>query len=69
MKKKFWLVWNPTGSNPQYRHENFESAKQEAKRLAVIYPGNEFVVMESLGTVIKNEAIWRDHHEEMDIPF
>lgn len=44
----FWVVWNPEGRNPKVRHPTQEMATQEAKRLAAAYPGERFVVLESV---------------------
>lgn len=72
MSNKFWFVWNPTAQIPTYRHYSLEHAKQEAKRLAMQNPGTEFIVLESIGTVVKNEVIWKGHgtgFNEEEIPF
>lgn len=42
---QFWLVWNPAGSNPGYRHESRSGALAEAERLASMNPGSEFYVL------------------------
>lgn len=44
----FWLVWNPTGKNPSYRHPSEASAITEAERLARENPGNTFVVLQTV---------------------
>lgn len=41
----FWIVWNPTGRNPSYRHAVHANAVSEAERLARANPGHEFFVM------------------------
>lgn len=69
MKNKTWFVWNPIASIPRFQHSTFESAKQEAKRLAVLNPGTEFMVLESIGAVVKTDVIWKDHEEDIEIPF
>lgn len=51
--KKIWLVFNQNGRAPHFVHESFEAAKKEAKRLANIYPDNDFHVMESQGIARK----------------
>lgn len=38
----FWIVWCPSGQNPQARHRSFEKAAAEALRLARVHPGLEF---------------------------
>lgn len=48
---KFWLVWNPNGRAPTYRHLTAESAKQEAARLARSNHSDTFCVMECIGAV------------------
>jgi hypothetical protein len=37
---RFWMVWNdgPYGRNPAYKHSTHELAKQEADRLARLFP-------------------------------
>jgi hypothetical protein len=51
-RMKFWLVWNPDGSNPTYRHESYAAAQAEAKRLALRHPGQEFYVLAADARVI-----------------
>lgn len=45
----FWMVWCPTGNAPTVKHPNFQTAKQEAERLARANPGRKFHVLESKG--------------------
>lgn len=44
----FYLVWNPTGTNPRCRHSSASSALAEAKRLAAIAPGQDFYVLHAV---------------------
>ena len=44
---KFWLVWNPQGHSPHYRHLTEESARTEAARLARCSPTDHFYVLEA----------------------
>lgn len=44
----FWLVWNPNGKNPSYRHAFEANAIREAERLARENPGETFVVLASV---------------------
>lgn len=44
----FWLVWNPMGGNPAYRHLGSASATVEAERLASLNPGQEFYVLHAI---------------------
>lgn len=43
----FWVIWNPSGRNPRYRHEAIEGANTEANRLALANPGEEFYVLQA----------------------
>jgi len=48
---KFWFVYRLTGSRRwgNRKHKSFESAETEARRLAALYPGVLFVVLETVG--------------------
>lgn len=48
---KFWMVWNPNGRTPTYRHLTLESAKSEAQRLARENRSESFCVLECVGAV------------------
>jgi hypothetical protein len=50
MAEAFWLVWNQAGKNPTHIHSTYESAKQEAERLATRNPMHSFHVMQWVGT-------------------
>lgn len=69
VRKQFWMVLG-TGQ-PTFRHPSFDSAKAEAERLARAVPGSEFVVLESVGSVVKSDVSWFHHDpdSENDIPF
>lgn len=56
MSKKIWVVYNPNGRAPHYKHTSFESAKQEAKRLARQNPDQRFYVMESVAMALKRDV-------------
>lgn len=43
----FWLIWNPRGRDPNYRHASEDSARLEAERLARACPGDVFVVLKA----------------------
>lgn len=45
--KKFWMVWNPEGGPPTYKHPTEQSAITEAERLAMNNPRATFVVLEA----------------------
>lgn len=44
----FWIVWNPAGRNPTFRHRSESAAVAEAERLARENPGQTFVVLQSV---------------------
>lgn len=46
--KPFWVVGrlDGFGREPKQRHELFESASKEARRLAKLHPGNSFYVLQ-----------------------
>lgn len=73
MSVKFWFVWNKGGYAPTHMHASKTSAKDEAKRLALNHPGKTFVVLESLGEFVKEEAKWTGHakaaKDSIAIPF
>jgi hypothetical protein len=57
--KKFWMVLG--SGTPVFRHDTKGSAIVEAERLAKSHPDTEFVVLESLATVIRNNVTWKSH--------
>lgn len=67
--KPFWYVWSPTGKVPKFRHENFCSADNEARRLASTNPGSQFVVLESKVAYSVNNLQVTEFAEDADIPF
>ena len=72
-RKRFWMVWNPEGSQPRAKHYSRESADREAARLATIHPGQEFYVLKCVGGVmadippVENFKMVKADHDE--IPF
>jgi len=40
-----FFVWTKRGRAPRFHHQTIESAQAEAERLALIYPGQKFIVM------------------------
>jgi hypothetical protein len=46
---EFWMVWSPQGRAPTVKHQSKESAKAEARRLAVVAPGDDFFVLKAIG--------------------
>jgi hypothetical protein len=49
INKPTWFVWCPTGWPPKHQHQSIESAINEAERLAKAHPGQQFVVLETVG--------------------
>lgn len=66
--KKVWCVFNPNGRAPFCSHDSLQSAKTEAKRLALNNPEIMFYVMESMGVAVKNEVSFTEHFD-YDLPF
>mgnify|MGYP007007270210 CR=1 FL=1 len=66
----FWVVWNPNGQNPRYRHASRLDAEQEAGRLARANPGQEFFVLGAATRVCKADiTIQRFRDPAGEIPF
>lgn len=65
----FWLVWNPNGSNPTFKHRTKESAVNEAERLAREHRGQTFVVLESVCARIATDILCIDLSDKSDLPF
>jgi hypothetical protein len=55
--ERFWLVWNPQGRNPNYRHARKAGAEAESKRLATQYPGTRFYVLSALSFAQTREPV------------
>lgn len=70
-RNSFYIVWSPTGPTPpRHRHDDFDSADREAKRLARVHPGNEFFVMGAVRSAKVNDLIVTNYHVIDDlIPF
>ena len=72
--KEFFLIWNPIGRSPTYKHESIVTATKEAERLAVQNPGHEFHVLRAIGACTKRDVIWsrpllNKPQPDDDIPF
>ncbi len=57
--ESFYVIWNPTDRNPMLRYETVELATTEARRLAELNPGLEFMVLRSLMGVTWRNDPWR----------
>lgn len=76
MSQKVYCVFNPAGAGvPRFPHPTYDSAKNEAKRLARLNPEQKFYVMESVGMAVRNEVSYYVHEDkaqgdlEDEIPF
>lgn len=49
---RFWFVWNPSAGIPRARHSSKGSAQAEAERLARLHPGQQFIVLKSVGGAV-----------------
>ena len=65
---QFWMVWNPNGNAPTFRHHHPEAAKVEAERLARLHPGQKFHVLALIGTCEFQAVKWQVFGEG-EIPF
>lgn len=67
-KPSKWFVWNPNGRAPQFQHDDEPSAHREAERLALLHPGQEFHVLVSVGSCVKESVTWFKHESDT-LPF
>lgn len=65
----FWMVWNPDGNAPRYKHRTEEAAFAEAERLARTNKGQVFVVLESAGARLVDDMVKINMKADCDIPF
>ena len=72
---EFWMVWNPNRYVPTVKHKTFDSAKNEAMRLARSKQDQEFYVLKAVGMAVNRTAVYekiggKDQDEYCDeIPF
>lgn len=55
----FWLVWNPSGRAPTHEHTAEHLAQAEASRLAELYPGSTFYVLQATEHYRRAEPVQR----------
>lgn len=65
----YWLVWHVGGGPPTYKHGSFDSADTEAKRLARVHRGDEFVVLETVRSHRATDLVTTDLRPDRGIPF
>jgi hypothetical protein len=51
-----FIVFNPAGKAPTYRHTTPDAAEKEAQRLAALHPGQEFFVMGAMSKTLLPKA-------------
>lgn len=66
--KTVWFVWCPTHSVPSVQHTSLASAEREAKRLAALHAGRQFLVLELVGVAEKIDVAYR-RTKHIEIPF
>jgi hypothetical protein len=66
-KERFWMVLG--NGPPTVRHNSFETAREEAARLARLHRGAVFTVLMSIGAVIVSDVTWVDHDDGSEVPF
>lgn len=64
----FFMVWNPNGRAPAFRHANKADAVVEAERLAHLKPGETFVVLATV-CARRLDAMQRIDLQPEEVPF
>ena len=68
--QSFWFVWNEKGAAPRFKHPTQDSAVTEAKRLARLNKGEQFIVMQSVCMVQVTDIVIEDLRPQFDeLPF
>ena len=63
---QFWMVWREESTAMHYRHGSEKSATEEAKRLAQLYPNQQFFVVKAIAYA---EAVPVNYQILHEIPF
>lgn len=66
---KFWMVFKPNGYPPEKQHVTKESAEREQERLARLYPGSTFYLLEAMSAAHKAPDVIVTKLEHVHIPF
>jgi hypothetical protein len=56
MSGTFFMVWNPNGRAPTYKHESYKAAVTEAERLSRLCPGESFYVLQAVSITKKTDV-------------
>lgn len=69
--QSFFMIWNPQGKAPTFKHLTRGQAEAEADRLAQCNPGHTFVILESVGQVVTKTTQFTPHERNLEdeIPF
>jgi hypothetical protein len=67
--RPFWMVWNPNGRAPSFKHASEGSAVAEAERLARQCPGQTFVVLRAIEARLVEDMLRISLAEDADVPF
>lgn len=68
MDTPFYVVWNPAHGLPRVRHHSSADAEREAKRMAMLNPGQEFFVLLATAVARRLEPVELKRLQD-DIPF
>lgn len=66
--EKFYMVLCESTGYTRYRHENYNMALEEAKRLSMQNKGKEFIVLCAVASAITDNVIVKEVPQD-DIPF
>jgi len=62
----FWLVWNPGRRIPRFQHDSYNSARQEADRLAGQCPGEHFYVLCPVARCVGGKVTFEPYVSELE---
>jgi hypothetical protein len=67
--KKYWMVHNPNHGHPTIRYHDKDAACDEARRMALKNPGQEFFVLEAVASIAKCDMMTRGDWPDGCLPF
>lgn len=65
----FWMVWNPNGHAPTFKHSSHESATAEAEHLARTNPERTFIVLEAIEARKVCDMVRVKFTRDVEVPF